>query len=1514
MRSSQADRNSSRHQTTEVFPLTPLQEAMVLSTLGSASSGPYIQQLICPLRAGVDRNRLQAAWQRVVDHHEVLRTVISVAGGELSGQFVLPNFEVSIADAAAVTVPSITPDGVPEQFLEADLRRGIDNWNLPAWRLTWIGRGTAVQCLVWTSHHALFDGRSRRAILNDLLTAYSCPGNPAEARLMPRPPFRRHCEWLAQRRFDRSREYWTQSLGELAEVNHWPAGADVSGPASPGPRHRTVTLTFDESFTRELRNLADSAQVTFNTVVQGAWAILAGWYSGTEIALFGAPRACRHSSVPGADAMVGLLVNTVPVRVRMTPQQRLRPWLQQIRADWNSQRPHEQTPLSLIRSWCDVPPGNPFLSTLVACENARLADDLGTADERCPFRDLILRGSTDYPLVISATLGQCAAIELTYDSARVATPAVEHLKSHLLTLFTSMVGGQEQTLRELRLLSEPQQQQLVIEWNDTSRAWPQTKCVVQLFEEQVARTPQAIAVVQGETQVCYAELNRRANRLAHELRRRGVTIDEPVALIADRSFSLIAGLLGVLKSGGAYVPLDPAMPLERNRVILRKTGARCLLASPRQATGLSDLPACILDLEEWTAPGVPGSAAQNPPIAGTPERLAYIMFTSGSAGLPKGVCIPHRGIVRLLCGVDYARFGPGHSILQMAPPAFDAATFEIWGALLHGGRCVLYPGQLPDFEVLAETLRNEQIDTLWLTSALFNAVIDSSPGMLAGVRQLLVGGEALSVPHVRRALELLPTTQIMNGYGPTEATTFACCFAVPRDLPADCAAIPIGGPIANTTVHLVDGWGRLVPPGAPGEVLIGGPGLARGYLNDSQLTAQRFVPDPFEEFPQSRLYRTGDLACRSWDGTLTYRGRLDDQVKIRGHRVEPAEVAARLRQHPALRDVFVLAIDAGARGGKSLTAFLVPAGTTRPTVEELRRFVREMLPEPFLPGEFHFVEELPRTTLGKIDRRRLIAMAQPVAAPRTEFVEPRSTRELILAAIFGELLQLPRVGINDDFFASGGHSLLAMQAVARIRQELGVELPLNGLFAAPTVAELAALVDRLTGGGTGNRLSTIPVVPRGGRYPILASQYSIFEIAREFPRCPWLNTSRAYRVEGPLDCRALGQSLNELSGRHEALRSTLGDDRGSPCQIIHAIDEVQLKRIDLTGLPASERFPAAQRAFWDEAQDPFDLTCDRLLRAILLTLDTNDHVLIVTLNHFVMDGESLTIFNRELAALYSAQVTGRPADLPVLPIQPVDLACWEREFFRTPEAQRQIDYWQSQIGSVPPVEGIPGDGPAPVPGNYRSHQESRLIDQQVTDRLRAIAREERCTLPMALLAAVYLFAYHTTGREELLVGTPLASRTRPELAAMITCLRKRLVLHTSLAGRPGFRELLRRVRRAVTGAHSNLDVSQEIAFPGIGLAHPNYWANIPFDFNFMPGLGHALTLPGLKLTPVDLPENLAGTAALVHFGVSEQSGGLLLRQRTRHGYYSPSQAAEFASLFLQILSRAAARPDEFLDL
>ena len=970
-------------------------------------------------------------------------------------------------------------------------------------------------------------------------------------------------------------------------------------------------------------------------------------------------------------------------------------------------------------------------------------------------------------------------------------------------------------------ISAVERHRLLCEWNDTASREAGHALIHDLFSRQARRTPWAVAVEHPSGTLSYGELDRRSEYLAIELRRQGVGPEVVVGLAMERGPKLIVTLLAILKAGGAYLPLDPTYPTERLAFMLRDSGASVVAGSRHLLAACSPSEVRRVVVGGGGEPVASGEGSESPAPACTgstglaPENLAYAMYTSGSTGRPKGSRIRHRSVVRLVRESNYVSLGPQENLLQFAPISFDASTFEIWGALLTGGRLVVVPAGTPSLHELGEMVRHHRITTLWLTAALFQQMVDTQLGSLRGVRQLLTGGDVVPVPHARKVLTELPGTRLVNGFGPTENTTFTCCFPM-IDAEQVGSAVSIGRPIGDTEVYVLDERLRLVPAATVGELATGGAGLARDYLNRPSLTAERFVPHPWSRRLGARLYRIGDRTRYLPDGRLEFLGRLDHQVKIRGFRVEPREVEALLLDHPRVREAAVVAREDGP-AGKRLVAFLVPADAagspgkpSPPASDPLRHDLEQRLPTYMVPSALVWLEQLPQTPNGKVDRRALAARELAGEARRgPRSASPRTATEELLAGIWAEVLGVEKLGVRDDFFALGGHSLLATRLLAGVQDIFQVELAQRTLFDNPTLAGMASQIERAASATPRRGAPPLVPVPRDQELPLSFAQQRLWFFDRLEPGKPLYNVPLAVDLRGQLEIPALAAALAEVVRRHEVLRSRFVAMSGQPVVAVDPPSPVDLPVVDLSRLPAPRRASECRRQNHEEARRSFDLARGPLIRGHLLRLGKSAHQLVLNLHHIVCDARSIETLLSEIAALYTALLAGRPSPLDELPIQYADFSVWQREWLGPQTLEPQLDYWKKRLENRPAVLELPLDRPRPSHPSGRGQIVVKRFPAALRDRLTGFSRGQGASLYMTLLAAFDVLLHQFTHQRDLVVGVPVMGRRRRELEPLLGFFINTLVLRVQVPAERSFRQLLSRVRDALLEADAYQDLPFE---------------------------------------------------------------------------------------------------------
>jgi amino acid adenylation domain-containing protein len=1056
---------------------------------------------------------------------------------------------------------------------------------------------------------------------------------------------------------------------------------------------------------------------------------------------------------------------------------------------------------------------SPLFQVMFVFQNARNTALTIDGLEVCPMRIGVETAKFDLILTIHESLAGLTG-SLQYNTDLFDDSTITRMIGHWQKLLEGVITDPDQSIVYLPILTDTEKRRLVVEWNDTRTDYPKDKCIHQLFEEQVEKSFDAIAVTFENQQLTYRELNIRANQLAHYLKKQRVGPDVLVAVCIERSVEMIIGLLGILKAGGAYVPLDPNHPKDRLAFLLEDSGASIILTELKFVERFRRERARLVCLDDERE-NIKREQIVNLNTNVTTGNLAYVLYTSGTTGVPKGTMIEHGSVVNYLSWFDQAEMANGRQVFPFITNLmFDACLKQLFGPFLRAASIrILSDETISQPPLLLDALGAcsglNCVPTLW--NALLDTINWKDSPSIDGLAVLLLGGEALNDSLIDRTSTALPHIKIWNLYGPTETTANAI---VGKITPGQ--TITLGRPIANTQIYLLDSELQPVPVGVAGEICIGGAGLARGYLNRPELTAEKFIPNPFNDEFGVRLYKTGDLARYRPDGNIEFLGRIDQQVKIRGFRIEVKEIEAVLGWHPSVRETIVVALedssgDASAllRTDKRLVAYVVPDKERTCTISELREFLKQKLPEYMIPSAFVFLDALPQMANGKVDRKALPAVDQIRVDLDQCFLPPRTPVEEVLAAIWATLLGHDRIGVFDNFFDLGGHSLLATQLISRLRHALQIELPLRALFERPTVAGLAERIEETL--RNGHDLQSLPMleVAREGNLPLSFAQQRLWFLDQYEPNSSVYNIPSALRLRGCLNIGALEQSLNEIIRRHESLRTTFSIVEGEPVQLIGPCLGSPLAVVDLRGRSGGKSEEEIRRLVQEECRQPFDLSRGPLFRATLIHLDDEDQILVLSMHHIVSDGWSMGILYRELSVLYAAFCDGKPSTLPDLPLQYADFAVWQRTWLQGEILQSQLSYWKKQLEGAPQVLNLPTDHPRPTVPSYRGGCQSIALSKELGEAIEALSRKQGATLFMILLAAFQILLHRYTGQEDIVVGSPIANRNRTEIERLIGFFINTLVLRTNFADHPTFTELLIRVREMALGAYVHQDLPFE---------------------------------------------------------------------------------------------------------
>ena len=1369
---------------------------------------------------GLDAAAFARALAALAARHEPLRTVFPLAGDEpVQRVLAEPRLDFAVEDAAGWSERQLAQRLGSEAWRPFALAAG------PLLRarvfLRFDGKNGGGAVVLLAVHHIVADFASLAVMAEELAVLYRQP----QASLPP--PALRYADFvrwqeaaLAGPRGERLWSYWRDALAGVPDLD---LPADRPRPPLQTWRGGARAAAIPPALAGALRELAAGHGATLFMTLLAAFAAQLARYTGQEDFAVGAPVAGRPA--PELARLVGYFVNVLPLRADLAGEPGFAELLARSRETALAGMEHAALPFPRIAAGLRPVPDparSPIFQVLLVLQSRRPQDlpglapfSLGEAGARLDLGGLQLesvrleerRAQLDLTLRLAEGADGGLGISLEHNADRFDGATAERMLGHFLTLLSGAAAAPETSVWHLPLLAPAERRQVIETWNETDQAFPRDLLLHQLFEAQAARTPEAEALVVGELRLTYGELNRRANRLAHRLRAAGVRPEDRVGICLRRSERMLVSLLAVLKAGGAYLPLDPAYPRERLALLLADSAPRVVIGEAATAPRISAADGRWLSLDDDLADD---GGDENPAPAAVPGNLAYLIYTSGSTGRPKAVGVEHRSAVGLMCW-GRASFSPEEyaCVLAATSIGFDVSVFEIFVPLSWGGRLVLAENLLAWPALPAA----REVRMICAVPSVVAELVHAGrfPAGPDGVRTVNLAGEAVPPALAGELAAAAPGARLLDIYGPTESTVYATWAPL-----APGRAVTIGLPIANSRAHVLDGRGEALPVGVPGELCLGGNGLARGYLGRPELTAERFVPDPFAASsggqPGGRLYRTGDLVRRLPDGRLDYLGRLDHQVKVRGFRVELGEVEAALRRHPRLRDAVVVARPDGDRGQRLIAYVVSEDAAAALPAEELRAFLRQSLPESMVPALFVPLAALPLSANGKVDRR---ALPEPGLAPAAQASRTASSPgEELLAGAFAEVLGVERVGVDDDFFVLGGHSLLATRLLARVTRLFGVDLPVSDVFLHPTPAALARRI--AAGAAAAPPVMPVPRLPGAG-LPLSFAQRRLWFLDRMEPGSAAYHMAGALDLDGPLDLAALERALAAVAARHEVLRTVFRNQGGEPVQIAAPPAPIPLPLADLSALPAGMAGAEAERLGRESALLPFDLERGPLWRVLAVRTGPARHVLALTLHHIVADGWSLGLLLAELAALYAAYESGSPPALPGLPVQYADWAVWQRERLAEGEGgvlAAEVAWWRQRLAgaTVAAVDAdleLPADRPRPAVRSGRGGTRTAALPADVSAELERLARREGVTPFMLLLAAFQAQLARYTGAPAIPVGSPVANRGRGEVAGLIGFFVNMLVLRTPVAGDPEVRALLARVREVCLGAYAHQDVPFE---------------------------------------------------------------------------------------------------------
>ncbi|MBR8664605.1 bacitracin non-ribosomal peptide synthetase BacC [Bacillus paralicheniformis] len=1353
----------------KIYPLSNMQKGMLFHAMKDEASHAYFEQFIIELKGDVDERMFEESLNEVMKRHEILRASFHHRLDEPLHVIIKDrHMKFDYLDIRG----RHEQDGVLESYLAEDRQKGFNLAKDTLMRACLIRTSDDSYQFVWTYHHILLDGWCLGIILDELLTIYEMKRKGQHHQLEDPRPYSDYIKWLEDQDKEEAQSYWESYLSGYDQKNSLPK---LRTPSETGFKRREKTIECSKELTNRLIKLANQNHVTINTVLQSIWGVILAKYNNSEDVVFGTVVSGRDAEVEGIETMVGVFINTIPTRIRLGKDKLFKDVLRQTQADALESSRYNYMNLAEVQALSELK--NDLIDHVMVFENYAVDQKAFEEKNDVGFEMVNVSGEeqTNYHFSISAALDDQLKLLFIYDENVYDDTIIETLEKHIITVAEQVAEDEAQTLQDINLVSKEEQQRILDTFNDTKTDYPKDKPLHELFEEQAMKTPDQTALVFGAQRMTYRELNKKANQTARLLREKGIGRGSIAAIIADRSFEMIIGIIGILKAGGTYLPIDPETPRDRIDYMLENSGA-ALLVTTDSLLQPFDIKTVDLRSDELHL-----LSGENLPRVNCSSDTAYIVYTSGSTGTPKGVVIPHYSAARVVQNTNYIDITEDDAILQLSNYSFDGSVFDIFGALLNGASLVLIEKEtVLNTHELAEVIEKERVSVMFITTALFNTLADINIGCLAKLRKILFGGERASIPHVRKVLNHVGRDKLIHVYGPTESTVYATYYFI-NEIDEKADTIPIGSPLANTSVLIMDEAGKLVPIGVPGELCIAGDGLSTGYLNREELTAEKFIPHPF--IPGERLYKTGDLAKWLPDGNIEFIGRIDHQVKIRGFRIELGEIESRLEMHEDINETIVTVREDG-ENRPYICAYITAKREI--SLDELKGFLGEKLPDYMIPAYFVNMDKLPLTKNGKVDRKALPEPDRTMGA-ESEYEAPRNETEEKLAAIWRDILKVEKAGINDHFFELGGHSLKAAAMAARIRKELKAEIPLGQIFKTPTIKGLGEYI-RSTKDSVD---SSIKKVEEKEYYRLSSAQKRLYILGQIEGSGLSYNIPFTMKVKGSFDIRRFENALQIVIQRHEALRTSFLMADGEPVQKIEKEVDFSIKSSEIESLSIQEIIKQFVR--------PFDLKKAPLFRTEVVKVDDEEHIILFDMHHIISDGASMGVLTKEICDLYGGK------ELEPLSLQYKDYSEWQRDFYQKDEMKRQKEYWLNIFKGEIPVLNMPTDYPRPQMHSVEGDRIGFAIDGELTKKLKRIAKNNGATMYMLLLAAYTVLLRTYSGQEDLIIGTPIQGRKHHELKHVIGMFVNTLAMRNHPKGDKTFAEFLQDVKETALKAYENQD-------------------------------------------------------------------------------------------------------------
>ncbi|MCL2425969.1 MAG: amino acid adenylation domain-containing protein [Oscillospiraceae bacterium] len=1463
----------------DILSLTSMQEGMLFHYEMNPDSSEYHEQVSIDFVGDIDLNLLQKAWDFVIEQNEMLRTVFRWKGIDKPVQAILKSRRVVVRSYDLSGKKGAEKESALEDIKQADLRNRIDI-ETETLRLTLCKHKMHEYTMIISNHHILYDGWSSAIIIKELMSAYRLLYEGLELKVLSKNKFREYIKWIQSQDKIKQKAYWESYLDGAEQSDNL-----FSSVVLPETKNYICALSHDLS--DKIEESARENGVSVASLLYCVWGILVQKLNNSRDVMFGTTVSGRSHSIKDVENMVGLFINTLPLRVQTDEKETLIQLMKKIDKAAKERDEFESTSLVDIIEYGKMHSKSQLFHSLVVIENYPL-NVKDYQHEILSISEYSAIERTNYNLTLGITILDSVELNFRYNCF-ADDGMMKRIGQYFEVIASAIVDDKNRKVTDIDILSEAERNQLLYEFNDTYVKYPREKTIHQLFEEQVERTPKNIALIFNNESMTYDELNAKSNQLARILRDKGVRSDSIVGLMVERSFEMIIGILGILKAGGAYLPVDPEYPVERIEFMLKDSRADILLTQSCLFEKVYHKSETI-NLDELLNFGSKLESLENLKSLNSSDDLAYVIFTSGSTGKPKGVMVEHKSIVNtLLWRMKYYRFNDRDIVLQIPAFTFDSSVEDIFTTLISGSSLVLInQGRRFDLNYLKNTIYENKVTNFLITPALYSGLLDNGVCDVESLRIVTVAGESLHVSVLEKHFKSFKNVKIVNEYGPTECSVCSTVYEIINKN----SKVLIGKPIDNISVYILGKNDSLSPIGILGELCISGEGLTRGYLKRPELTAEKFVPNPF--IPGTLMYRTGDLAQWLPDGNIEFLGRVDNQVKIRGFRIELGEIEKCLLEVVKETVVTVWEDDSC---DKHLCAYVVLDEDVQPN--ELRKHLSASLPNYMIPPYFLQLDKLPLTPNGKVDRK---ALPRPEGGIQNEYVAPRNATEEVLAQIWSEVLDCEKVGIHNNFFDLGGHSLKGTILVAKMHKALNVEVPLRKLFATPTISEIGEYIS----GAKENVYVEMESIEPKDYYETSYTQKRMWILNQLHPESPAFNMSGRITFFEEVDIASMQKVFDKLAERHEAFRTRFEERDGVLVQIIDNEVALKIDVIDLTELPSEMKAKERDRSFQEQSSNIFNLKNGQLIAVKLVKIEDNEHDLILCIHHIISDGWSLEVISDEFFALYETYKSGAVSKLVPLKVQYKDFAVWQNKLIEDKTfSQEAKAFWKEQLSGEIATITLPRDYQGDDPNDKMGSSYRVFVGEGTKNILKGFAKHHRTSLFVVFLTTFMSFMSNLTKQNDILIGAAVSGREHVDLQNVVGCFINTIIFRSEINENVGFINLLKEMNEKALASLKYQRYPLELVTEELGIKYPKISVFLNM-LNFKEVSEHT------GVTDSKHFENVQDVKFDFEWYVIEHTNDLQIDCVYNRKLFEPSTIEYIMKKYIQFVGKISENPDKLL--